>query len=144
YNRKPAESGKEIGLHTDLITSSEWQVLIYNNYSNWSYKEGTQFGMPVYHIEGTIPSSTSNNLAGPFTMTVAKETGALLDLKCYGNEGNPILSIDVKDITINQGISDDIFVLDVSGDHEVSNYEFNMRGIEDSEEKTGGVKTNND
>jgi hypothetical protein len=127
-----------LSLFNDVVINSEWYTLIYNNYPDWSYKEGNQFGMPVYQIEGVIANSTSESLAGPFTMTVSKETGALLDLKAYGNSKEAILTLNLKEISINKGIEDGIFQLDTSGGQEVSNLDFNISGIENYQEKSGG------
>jgi len=129
-----------IGLFNN-VTNSEWWALIYNNYPDWSYKEGKKFGMPVYKIKGNITDKVSESLQGPFTMVVSKETGALLDLKCYGHESKEILSITVRKIKINQGISNDVFHLDISGSKKISNMEFNISDIENYEEKTGGTDT---
>jgi hypothetical protein len=127
-----------LSLFNDVVINSEWFMLIYNNYPDWSFKEGNQFGMPVYQIEGEITNSTSEVLAGPFTMTVSKETGALLDLKAYGNSKEAILTLDLKEISINKGIGEGIFQLDTSGGKEVSNHDFNISGIENYQEKSGG------
>jgi hypothetical protein len=127
-----------LSLFNDVVINSEWFMLIYNNYPDWSFKEGNQFGMPVYQIEGEITNSTSEVLAGPFSMTVSKETGALLDLKAYGNSKESIVFLDLKAISINKGIEEGIFQLDTSGKKEVSNLDFNVSGIENYQEKSGG------
>ncbi|WP_164668169.1 hypothetical protein [Virgibacillus doumboii] len=122
------------------IFDSEWDFL-YQNYENWTYVEGEKFGMPVYEIEGTVTEDISPELVGPFTMTISKETGALLDLKAYGSRDKPFVSLTVKEIKLNQGIPDDVFILDVSGYKELPNKEFNISGIENYQEKPGGVDT---
>ncbi|KIO65720.1 hypothetical protein B4064_1188 [Caldibacillus thermoamylovorans] len=45
-------------------------------------------------------------------MTVSKETGALLDWKCYEENEKVGFSITVQNLSINKDIPDDIFVLD--------------------------------
>ncbi|PLR78604.1 hypothetical protein CU633_05085 [Bacillus sp. V3-13] len=134
-----------LGVYNQEVTNSEWFVLIYNNYPDWHYKEGEQFGMPVYLIEGELTKKTSEFLAGPFSMTVSKETGALLGLKCYGQQNEPVLSLTVKNIEINKGIPDDKFYLDVTGSKELSkkDYGLHLAGMI-AEEKPGGVDTSND
>ncbi|WP_041844640.1 hypothetical protein [Caldibacillus thermoamylovorans] len=68
--------------------------------------------MPAFLIKGTISKDKSETLAGPFTMTVSKETGALLDWKCYEENEKVGFSITVQNLSINKDIPDDIFVLD--------------------------------
>ncbi|MDC3414320.1 hypothetical protein NC797_14910 [Aquibacillus sp. 3ASR75-11] len=147
FTKEPVTTDNQqryIGLFNSVITNSEWYTLVYNNYSDWNYKVDEKYGMPVYQIEGELSEKKSEDLAGPFTMVVSKDTGALLALKCYGQDNEVILYLKAKEIKINQGVSDDVFQLDVSGDKEVSNKEFNLSGIENYEKKPGGVETSND
>lgn len=120
-----------LGFGSINVTNSQWYVLLYNNYSDWHYTVGTAFGMPVYQIEGKISYNISNSLAGPFTMTVSKDTGALLDLKCYGQANKVIESVTVRNIQINKGIPNEqkIFRLNVSGNRELSVKDFNLSGV---------------
>ncbi|MFC4557448.1 hypothetical protein ACFO3D_04405 [Virgibacillus kekensis] len=129
------------GKFTGAIFDSEWDFLIYNNYENWSYTEGEKFGMPAYFIEGVVTEDMSEGLAGPFTMVIAKETGALLDLKAYGQSDEPRLSLTIINIQINQGVLEEVFKLDVTGYKEMPNFDFNISGIENYQEKPGGVDT---
>lgn len=121
---KPQEKPKQFKYYFltagNNMLESEWWALLYNDYKNWHYKKGTKFGMPVYQISGKIPYDTSNNLAGPFTMTVSQKTGALLGLKCYGKHKKPIYFVKVTNPKINQGIPNNVFHLDVSNDKKVS------------------------
>lgn len=134
-----------LGLFNKMITSSEWYVLLYNDYPDWDYKLGTKFGIPVYQIKGEIPTNISESFAGPFTMVISKETGVLLDLKCYGDQNKVIFFITANDIQINKGIADDVFHLDVSGDKEVSNQKFNLSSVNNiGGKKPGGVDTSHD
>jgi hypothetical protein len=125
------------------IAESEWYVLIYDNYDDWDYTVSTKFGIPVYQIKGIIDSEISEGLAGPFEMTVAKDTGTLLDLKCFGNnkDGNIVFFVEVERISINEGIQDpeNIFTLDLSNSKKVSQEEYREQLKENtsSEEKTG-------
>lgn len=118
---------------------------IYNNYPDWDYTENTKFGMPVYQIEGM-----RENIKGktPFTMTVAQKTGALLSLKEYDKDDKDKLTFyqTVKSIKINQGVSDDVFQLDVSNDKEVTfkEYLINTLAWKKSGKKMGGVDTSHD
>lgn len=133
-NPRASAAGLEthyLGLYNRFVTSSEWYALIYNNYPDWTYKTGEKFGLPVYQIEGEITPEISEELTGRFTMTVAKETGVLLDLKCYGKGRKVIFFVTVKDIQINRGIKNPqaVFRLDVSGDKEVSRKVFNLSGV---------------
>ena len=143
FNEKPS-TDNNISYINDIVTNSEWFVLIYNNYPDWQYKEGVHFNMPVYLIEGEISKSTSESLAGPFTMMISKETGALLDIKCYGQGDKPLLNVTVENITLNQGVKEEVFNLDVSGNKELSNLDYNMSDIENYQEKPGGEDTSND
>jgi len=137
--------GRYIGLFNSDITNSEWYILIEGNYEDWTYSEVEFLGMPAFLIKGTISKDKSETLAGPFTMTVSKETGALLDLKCYEENEKVGFSITVQNLSINKDIPDDIFVLDVNGNKEVDNTEFNLNGVGNSgEEKTGGEEINDD
>ena len=118
--------------------------MIYNNYPDWSYKVGTKEGMPVYLIKGVIKSNISTNVAGPFTMVVSKDTGALLDLKCYGHHNKVVFYVSSKNLKINQGIPNEkqVFKLNVSGDKKLSFPDFNshslgMQAVKG--EKKGGV-----
>ncbi|TCP29945.1 hypothetical protein EV207_10739 [Scopulibacillus darangshiensis] len=128
-----------LGAFNRMVTNSEWFTLIYDDYKNWTYKEGEKFGIPVYEIKGEIPKNKSNSLTGPFTMVVSKRTGVLLDLKCYGDGNNIKFFVTARNIEINKGIKNDVFNLDVSGNKEVSN--LNSVGDHAVENKSGGVKT---
>lgn len=98
-----------------IVTQNQWFVRIANDYSHWHYTMGKKFGMPVYEIKGI------DQLNRPFTMTVSKDTGALLGLKSYDKKNKNKLTffIAVKNIKINQGIPDRVFHLDVSSDKEM-------------------------
>lgn len=98
------------------VTESSWFSLISNDYSQWHYQIGTKFGMPVYEIKGIDP------LGHSFSMTVSKDTGALLDLKRYekNNKNKLAFYITVKNIKINQGVPNSTFRLHISGDKAVS------------------------
>jgi hypothetical protein len=134
-----------IGIINSYVLNSEWYALIYSNYTDWQYEETEFLGMPAYFIEGTISNRISESLEGPFTMIVSKETGALLDLQCYGKSDEPIYSVTVKNLQINQGVPDNVFHLDVTGSREVDNTEFNLSGVGyTGEEKPGGVDTSGD
>ncbi|QTM98932.1 hypothetical protein ERJ70_06220 [Sediminibacillus dalangtanensis] len=130
--------GKDAGL---IIGSEEWMVL-FDNYDSWEYEETTAFGIPAFKIKGTLTKDTSEMLAGPFEMTVAKETGVLLDLQCYGEEDKekPVYFIKVADISINDGIenAEEVFQLDVSDSEELP---FEEYGKETYGAKAGGEKT---
>lgn len=134
---KPASESSSLAMYNGFITESEWYFILNHNYTNWHYKEGTAFGMPVYEIKGNIPSDISNNLAGPFTMTVSKDTGALLGLTIFNNRNKVKFYIKVKHIEINKGIPAKIFELDVSGDKEVTKEEYikNTAGYVDKNKK---------
>jgi hypothetical protein len=125
------------------LAESEWYVLIYDNYDDWDYTVSTKFGIPAFQINGVIDSEISESLAGPFEMTVAKDTRTLLDLKCFGDnqKENPIFFIEVESISINEGIQDreNVFTLDLSNSKKVSQEEYReqLRGDTSSEEKTG-------
>ncbi len=137
--------GRYIVLFNSDITNSECYILIEGNYEDWTYSEVEFLGMPAFLIKGTISEDKSEALAGPFTMTVSKETGALLDLKCYEENEKVGFSITVQDLSINKDIPDDVFVLDVNGNKEVDNTEFNLNGVGNSgEEKTGGEEISHD
>lgn len=133
-----------LSFENSFITESEWFALIYNDYPDWSYKIGTKEGMPVYLITGVIKSTTSPDLAGPFTMVVSKDTGALLDLKFYGKKNKLIFFVSSKNLKINKGISNEqqVFKLNVSGDKKLAFPDFNsqtlgMQAVKG--EKKGGV-----
>ncbi|HEO8422010.1 hypothetical protein [Niallia sp. FSL W8-0635] len=128
YNRKPLED-RSTSVYANIVTNSEWYMLIYNNYSDWEFKEGEKFGLPVYLIKGNIKEDISESLMGPFTMIVSKETGALLDLKCYQQEDEPTLTVTVEDIKINEGLPEDVFHLDVSDGRELPNLEYNISDL---------------
>ncbi|TGA96898.1 hypothetical protein E4665_13630 [Sporolactobacillus shoreae] len=131
-----------IGSYNQMVTSSEWFTLLSNNYPNWSYEEGTQFGMPVYKIKGTIPSNISEDLLGPFTMVVSKSTGALLDLKCYGQKDRVIFFVTCKSIEINKGLDPKVFHLNLTGSKQVSTKEFGQTSVNNVDgSKSGGVNT---
>ncbi|MFC0190064.1 hypothetical protein ACFFJY_17345 [Fictibacillus aquaticus] len=129
-----------LGVGNIFITQSEENELLRENYSNWSYTIGSKFGMPTYEIKGVIPKEKSESLQGNFTMSVSKETGALLDLQCYNKEN--ILTFFVKgtDIQINKGIAPDVFKLDVSGSREVPYEEYRKNTYDYTGEKTGWDK----
>lgn len=123
--RSPKEFETDsLSTYSKVITNSEWYVLLYNNYPDWSYKKTTAFGMPVYKIKGTISKDKSESLSGPFTMIVSKNTGALLELKCYGKKNKVIYFVKTKDIKINQGVPESVFHLNLTGDKEVPFKEF--------------------
>lgn len=127
YTKKSIDHPEDqyLGFGNGVITESEWWSLIYNEYPDWSYKVTTKDGLPVYQIKGEI--TTSESLAGRFTMTVSKETGALLDLKCYGHGKSVIYFVTGKDIQINKDVQDDVFKLDITGDKKLSFKEYNQR-----------------
>ncbi|TGA96896.1 hypothetical protein E4665_13620 [Sporolactobacillus shoreae] len=132
-----------IGMFNQMVTSSEWWSLLFSNYTNWNYKEGTQFGMPVYQIKGTIPSNVSEDLQGSFTMVVSKNTGALLDLKCYGQKNRVIFFVTIGGIRINKGVDPKVFHLDISGNKQVSFKEYIDRSVNSTSapKPSGGVNT---
>ncbi|HET7578779.1 MAG TPA: hypothetical protein VFK33_05815 [Bacillales bacterium] len=105
------------------VTNSQWVRFLEDNYKNWSYKEGTKLGMPVYEIKGTTKSEA------PFKMTIAKKTGIVLDFKEYDNKNPNVLDeyMTVKQIKINQGIPASQFKLNVSGDKKQSFVDYNSR-----------------
>ncbi|PLR78605.1 hypothetical protein CU633_05090 [Bacillus sp. V3-13] len=142
YNKKVITGNDYFLGYSQYIFDSEWFILLRNNYTDWEYREAEQFGMPVYEIDGEISESISQRLAGPFTMTVSKDTGALLDLKCYGKGNEPIVTVTVKNISINKGVPEDVFHLEVSG-VELPNFDYNIADIENYQEKTGGMYTSN-
>lgn len=119
------------------VTSSQWSKLIYDNYPDWSYHVAEENGMQVYKIKGNISKSTSEAAAGPFQMTVAKNTGVLLDLKTYGNDNQVDLFVRTKNLKINKGIKNEkeVFQLDVSGNKKVSNKTFNLSSVGAEAEK---------
>ncbi|RYL87302.1 hypothetical protein [Sporolactobacillus sp. THM19-2] len=131
-----------IGMFNQMVTNSEQFDILLNNYPNWNFEEETQFGMPVYKIKGTIPSNKSEMLHGPFTMVVSKDTGALLDLKCYGQENRVIFFVTSEGIQINNGVDSTAFRLDVSGYKQVSFKEYIERSVNSAgTPKSGGVDT---
>lgn len=123
-NDKDGSNSLALILFSDSVTSILGWDRIYDKYPNWEYTESTKFGMPVYQIEGTREGIEGKQR---FTMTVAKNTGVLLNFKEYEKDNKDKLgySIIVKNIKINQGISDNVFQLDVSNDKEVSFDAFN-------------------
>lgn len=134
-----------IGLFHSDITNSEWFTLINGNYPDWTYKEKEYLGIPAYHIEGNISYDTSNALEGQFSMVVSKDTGVLLDLKCYGQSDEVIFAITVKSLSLNKGVPNDIFVLDVNGNKEVDNTEYNLSGVGNiGGNKPDGVESDNE
>ncbi|RYL87303.1 hypothetical protein [Sporolactobacillus sp. THM19-2] len=142
YTNKEQFERDHIGLYNQWVTSSEWFSLLFNNYTNWDYQEGTQLGMPVYKMKGTIPSTISESLQGRFTMVVSKDTGTLIDLKCYGQEDRVIFFVTCEEIQINKGIDPRVFNLDVSGHKQVSGREFGERSVNNTTgTKSGGVDT---
>ena len=74
-------------------------------------------------------------------MTVAKDTGALLDLKCYGHGNKAIFFVTGNNIKINKGIQNSVFQLDVSEDKKLPFDEFTSKtyGAQADTSKTGGV-----
>jgi outer membrane lipoprotein-sorting protein len=134
YNRKPLEN-RRTSIYSTIVTNSEWYILIYNNYQDWEFKEGEKFGLPVYLIEGNIREATSEELAGPFTMVVSKETGALLDLKCYQKGDKSTLTVTVEEIKINEGVSEEVFYLDINSDRELPNLEYNISDLNNYQKK---------
>ena len=126
---------------TTFITNSEWYSILYENYRNWEYKEIKTYGISAYEIEGTIPKTKSNFLSGRFTMEVSKETGALLNLHCYGNTDHVIFYVESKDIHINEGVPNKVFQVDVSDSQEVTRNEFlasSLRSKQESEDNEFG------
>lgn len=118
FYKGPVKSDNTLGsmlVAGGVVTQSQWFVRIANDYSQWHYKVGKKFGMPVYEIKGI------DHLNRPFTMTVSKDTGALLGLKSYDKKNKDKLTffITVKNIKINEGIRNSVFHLDVSGDKEM-------------------------
>lgn len=91
-----------MGERHSLITNSEWVSALASNYGNWTYQKGKKFGLTVYKIKGVDRADRR------FTMTVAKDTGALLDLKIY-NKNQLEYYITVLTIQINKGVSDSQF-----------------------------------
>ncbi len=145
YSLKPVNNQDDVEVMTTYlgyVIGSEWWMLLYDNYDSWEYKEKKAFGIPAFKIKGTLTKDTSEMLAGPFEMTVAKETGVLLDLQCYGEEDKDksVYFIKVADISINKGIenAEEVFQLDVSGSEELP---FEEYGKETYGAKAGGEKT---
>ncbi|SDL90346.1 hypothetical protein [Sediminibacillus halophilus] len=124
-----------------VIGSEKWKFL-FDNYESWEYKETTAFDIPAFKIKGTLTKDTSEMLAGPFEMTVAKETGVLLDLHCYGEEDKDksVYFIKVADISINDGIenAEEVFQLDIVGSEKLPFKEYIKQTYG---AKAGGVKT---
>ncbi|MFC4619985.1 hypothetical protein ACFO4N_14825 [Camelliibacillus cellulosilyticus] len=135
-----------LSLFNDDITNSEWFALIYNNYANWSYKIGSLNGMEIYEIKGKIPPGISESLSGHFTMGISRQTGVLLDLKCYDQKSKLSLSITTKNIKINNGIPSNVFELNITDNKKVSKREYNLSGVGANAEtnKTGGIDTSHD
>ena len=141
---KGAKKNQYLSFGQSVITESEWYALIYDNYPDWTYKVEEKDGAPVYQIEGEIKDRISSDLAGHFTMTVSKDTGALLDLKCFGHGKKVIFFVTGKNIQLNKGISNEekVFRLDVTGDKKLSFHDFNSQtlGMQTVKgKKTGGV-----
>ncbi|WP_077324723.1 hypothetical protein [Virgibacillus siamensis] len=126
-----------LGWSNTTVTSSQWSKLIYDNYPDWSYHVVEENGMQVYKIKGNISKSVSEVAAGPFQMTVAKNTGILLDLKTFGNDDQVDLFVRTKNLKINEGINNEneVFQLDISGDKKVSNKTFNLSSVGAEAEK---------
>lgn len=129
-----------IGLGNSWVTESEHYQFLYH-YPDWSYKEGHQYGMPVYQIKGTIAKKISETMEGPFTMTISKETGALLDFRCFGQNDNLIFYLKTKDIKLNQHFEkgEGTFQLNTTGSKELSwqKYRSNLYSFKNYQEKSG-------
>ncbi|WP_349410076.1 hypothetical protein [Pseudalkalibacillus sp. SCS-8] len=123
------------------VISSEWFVLLLDNYDHWSYQENTKFGMPVYEIEGDVPEY--NGSFGPFKMTVSKETGALLDAEFYKENGEVAYFMKADEVRLNEGVDPSLFHINVEDSEEVTFETFNEstigHGVEG--EKPGGFDT---
>lgn len=109
---------EESEVFSNEVTDSEWYIEIYNNYANWSYKTSNKLGMATYEIKGV------DKLKRQFTMTLAKDTGILLNFKLYNRHHDLIYFIHVMDVRINKGVPSAIFHLNLSDDHEVPWEEF--------------------
>ncbi|MCM3734262.1 hypothetical protein M3215_00020 [Bacillus cytotoxicus] len=120
-----------------MILQTEWDDMLYD-FTRWEYKEETQYGMPVYQIKGEIKKNSdirydengkpnesikgsSDSLAGPFTMVVSKDTGALLDFKCYKSDNAVKFFVTASEIQLNKGIANEekVFQLDLSNSKEL-------------------------
>ena len=126
---------EHVGLYNGTVTNSEWYTEIYNNYTDWSYKIGEKFNMPTYDISGI------DKLNRPFTMTLSKETGVLLDFKRYNKQHHLIYFIKVNNMKINKGIPREIFHLNVAGEKEVSWNQYMKKSVGYVERnKQGGIE----
>lgn len=138
YDAKSDQYEEKVKLDTghSFVTNSEWVTFLLNNYKNWTYSVGNKFGIPVYYIKGV------DHLERPFTMTVAKDTGALLELESYNKNDKKVdFYIKVKAIQINKGVPEGVFQLNLSGNKELSWKEFMPKTVEGSQPKkdSGGV-----
>ena len=129
-----------VGLGNNWVLQSEQYQYLFH-YPDWSYKIEHQYGMPVYHIKGTIAKSISETLEGPFTMTISKETGALLDFRCFGQDKKLIFYLTTKDIKLNQSFEKgkETFRLNITGSKELSweKYRSNLYAFKNYQEKSG-------
>ena len=128
-------TNKYLVMYNGFVTESEWFTLIYNNYNDWTYREDTAFDIPVYKIKGIITKEKSESLQGPFTMTVSKSTGALLDLKVYDTNNQVKFYVTVDEIEINQGIQSDVFKLEVSDSKSIPWKKYFKKSVTYHEEK---------
>ncbi|MEM5594981.1 hypothetical protein AAHH67_30680 [Niallia circulans] len=65
----------------------------------------------LYQIEGMQPDNTHFPKKDAFALTVDKETGIILYLALYDQNGMSKVIIDTIDIWINKEVPDDIFQL---------------------------------
>ena len=86
-------------------------ISLLENYNNWKYKEVERFGRVLYQIEGKQPDNTHFPKKDAFALTVDKETGIILYLALYDQNGMSKVIIDTIDIWINKEVPDDIFQL---------------------------------
>lgn len=102
------------------ILQTEWNVLLYD-LTSWSYKEEMKYNMQVYQLEGIIPKGISDYYEGSFSMTISKDTGALLDFKSYKNDKTIKFFTTVSEIKLNKGIANEekVFQLDISNSKEL-------------------------
>ncbi|MCM3738560.1 hypothetical protein M3215_22985 [Bacillus cytotoxicus] len=132
----PGVIARSILTGNSLILQTEWNVMLYD-FTSWEYKEATQYDMPVYQIKGEIKKienvehdengklnaigGRSDLLAGPFTMVVSKDTGALLDFKCYRSDNTVKFFVTASEIQLNKGIANEekVFQLDLSNSKEL-------------------------
>lgn len=94
-----------------------WQLVsVLLRYDDWQYKETTFMDRPCYLLSGKIDDSLSESYAGPFKMTVDKETGIVFSFKNYDDDNKQLkYEIKTKDIKIDQGVDEKLFQKDKSG-----------------------------